>query len=387
MTLKVSRNMNMQQFADSSQQELKIAGARTRYALNLFGDAQLGAATRSEGDLRKPTPAFAVGVFDMLFTANLENNLSMTAEFSASYEPNAPLAELERLHMRWRPSKHFFIEVGRFHTDIGYWNEAYHHGRYLQLSIDRPRTILLHGGLLPVHWIGAQTGVTATLGRGSVSLIGSVGTAREEIGTGSSHLVHGSAFDSVNGVHGKLDFSGYLHRDLHFGVSAVYDVIPDEPTFTRPGLPDQSINEKIGNVYVALPSVPVVFIAEAYAIEHTTNHTAHPENVGDRWRTFGAFALLGYQIGRVTPYIRGEYVGSQVRAPIFDPFYYPEPKSPAGFAVSLDVKEGVLGTRIDLSDWSSLKFEYQVTGGIGTRRSDGPTPLIQTGTGSWSFGI
>jgi hypothetical protein len=347
---------------------------------------QLGTASRSEGSLRKPDPAFAVGVFDMLFTANLEKSLSMTSEFTARYEPNAPLAELERLHLRWRPSKHFFLEVGRFHTDLGYWNVAYHHGRYLQLSVDRPRTIALHGGLLPVHWIGAQTGVSVGIGPGTINLIGSVGTAREKIGT-VGHSLHGSNFTAINGVHGKLDFSGFLHRDLHFGVSAVYDRIPGEPAFVRPGLPDQSIDEKVGNAYIALPSVPVIFIAEAYGIEHSLNSSARPENVGSKWRTFGAFAMLGYQIGRFTPYIRGEYIGSEVGAYIFDPYYHPEPKSTDGFKVSLDAKEGIVGTRIDPSDWCSIKLEYRVLGGIGTRVAELPTPVIHTAVASWSFGI
>lgn len=385
MTIRASRNMDMQQFAESSQQELTVAGARTRYALNLFGDIQLGASSRSEG-LRRPNPAFAVGVFDMLFTANLEKNFSMTSEFSATYEPNSPLAELERLHLRWKPSKHFFIEAGRFHTDLGYWNVAYHHGRYLQLTVERPRMILLHGGLLPVHWIGAQAGVSVDVGKGAITLIGSVGTARERAGSGS-HGLHGSAFTGINAVHGKLEFSGFLHRDLKFGVSGVYDRIPDEAAFVRPGLPNQSIDEKIANAFIALPSVPFIFISEAYGIEHTLNSSALPENVGSKWRTLGAFALLGYQIGRFTPYLRGEIIKSEVGAYIFDPFYVPEPNGTSGFSVTLDSKEAVVGTRIDVSDWCAVKAEYQLMTGVGTRRADLPTPAIHTGTVSWSFGI
>ncbi len=387
MTIKASRNMDMQKFAESSQQELRVAGARTRYALNLFGDVQFSAASRSEGDLLKPQPAFAVGVFDMLFTANLENNLSMTTEFSATYEPNAPLSELERLQLKWKPSRYFYLEAGRFHTDFGYWNVAYHHGKYLQLTTERPRMILLHGGLLPVHMIGANAGTSIPLGaRGALNIVASGGTAREKQGT-SGHGLHGSAFTSVNAVHGKVEFAGLLHQDFRFGISGMYDEIPDEPTFVRPGLPDQSINEKIGNAFIAFPSVPFYFIAEGYAIEHTLTSNARPDNVGSKWRTVGAFALLGYQIGRFTPYIRGEYINSQVGAYFFDPFYFPEPKSGAGFPVSLDVKEGIVGSRIDVSDWCSVKAEYRLTGGVGTRRPDLPTPLIHTGTLSWSFGI
>lgn len=386
MTIKASRNMDMQQFAESSQQELTVAGAKTRYALNLFGDVQFGAASRSEG-ARRPDPSFAVGVFDMLFTANLEKNFSMTSEFSVRYEPNTPLAELERLHLRWKPNKYFFVEVGRFHTDLGFWNVAYHHGRYLQLTVDRPRTIALHGGLLPAHWVGAQTGLSAKVGGGTINLVGSVGTAREKQGAGGHTTTHGSAFTGVNAVHAKLEAQGYLHRDFRFGVSGVYDRIPQEEAFTRPGLPDQSIDEKVGNAYIAFPSVPFLFLSEAYIIQHELNSSARADVAGSKWRTFGAFALLGYQIGRFTPYVRGEYINSQVGAFFFDPFYIPEPKSSGPFPVALDLKEIVGGTRIDVSDWCSVKLEYQFTAGVGTRRPELPQPGIHTGIASWSFGI
>ena len=61
-------------------QEIKIGAARPRYALNLFGDLSLGLASRSEGDLRRPEPAFGVGVFDMLFSADLGAKITMTTE-------------------------------------------------------------------------------------------------------------------------------------------------------------------------------------------------------------------------------------------------------------------------------------------------------------------
>lgn len=390
MTFKASRTAtNMQEFSEASQQELKIAGKRTRYALNLFGDLQFNASSRSEGDARKPLPAFGLGAFDMLFTANLENNLTMTTEFAATYDPNNPLAELERLHIRWRPSRHFWFEAGRFHTDVGYWNVAYHHGRYLQLTVERPRTILLHGGLIPNHIIGANMGVAANVGSGVITMTVSGGTFWEQIGSG--HAAHGGAhgqnLTSVNGVHGKLDFGGYLHRDLHFGVSGIWDRIPDEPAFNRPALPDQSINEAIGNAYIALPTVPTVFITEAYVIQHSLTANAKPENVGSKWRTYGAFALLGYTIGKFTPYIRGEYISSQVGAYFLDPFYIPDAKSGFGLPVTLDVKEGIAGTRIDISDWCAIKLEYQIMAGVGTRRPELPKPLIHSGVASWSFGI
>jgi hypothetical protein len=386
ITIKTSRNMDMQKFAESSQHELTVAGARTRYAINLFGDVQFGVASKDEG-IRKSDPAFAVGIFDMLFTANLEKNFSFTSEFAVGYEPNTSLATLERLQLRWQPSKHFYVDVGRFHTDIGYWNVAYHHGRYLQLTVDRPRIIALHGGLLPVHTTGAQVGASADIGSGKLNFVVSGGNMREPLASSGGHNTHGSALANTNGIHGKVEFANFLHRDLRFGASATCAQIPEEPAFQRPILPDQSMEEKIGGVFIAFPSQPFYFISEGYAIQHSLNGTARQENVGSKWRTLGAFALVGYQFGAVTPYVRGEYINSQVGAYFFDPFYVPDPKSGGPIPVSLEVKEILAGARFDVSDWCSLKAEYQFMTGVGTRIPTGAHPGIHTGIVSWSFGI
>ena len=367
----------MQEFAADSLQELHVQRVKARYALNLFGDISFGAQSRSEGDTR-PDPAFAIGVMDLLFNAELMSNILATSEISFEYEPNTPIAELERLHIRWQPGKGFFVEVGRFHTDIGYWNVAYHHGKWLQLPIERPRQIALHGGLLPAHWLGAQAGVAVPVGGGSIKLIGSIGSARDPIGSGS-HRLHGTANTTLNGGHVKLEAAGIGIENLHIGVSGVYDRIPAEPAITRPALPDQSINEYVGNVFIAYPSVPLTLLAEGYYVVHQVP--------GSAWGVFGAFGMIGYNIKRVTPYLKGEYITSASDADIPDPFYIPEPRSGHGPPVALDLVEGTAGMRIDASTWSAIKLEYRVTGGAGTRRPELLTPIIHTGTVSWSFGI
>jgi hypothetical protein len=386
MTFHATRPKDMQNFAEGSLQEIQIGKTKPRYAMNLFGDVSFGASSRSEGDTR-PDPAFAVGVFDMLFNAELESKILATSEVTFQYEPNAPLAELERLHIRWKPNKTFFLEVGRFHTDIGYWNVAYHHGKWLQLPIERPRTIQLHGGLLPVHWIGAQSGLSAPVGKGTITLVGSVGSARDPIGSGA-HQGHSTAFTPVNGGHVKLEAAGIGLADLHFGVAGIYDRIQGEPAVVRPGLPDQGIDEYVGNVFVAVPSVPFSLIAEAYEIQHQIpKGDLSSGQAGAKWRAYGAFAMMGYAIGRVTPYIKGEYVTSKANTALPDPFFIPEPKSVHGPSVALDLVEGVIGARIETSTWSSLKLEYRLTTGQGNRRADLPKPAIHTMTAGWSFGI
>ena len=381
MTFHAARPVDMQAFATGSLQEISIGKAKARYALNLFGDVGFGVASKSEGELR-PDPAFAVGVMDMLFSAELEGKIVATSEISFQYEPNNPLAELERLHLRWNPNKYAFVEAGRFHTDIGYWNVAYHHGKWLQLPIERPRSIALHGGLLPTHWIGVQGGLKAPVGKGSINLIGSMGSARDPIGS-TSHQSHGSTNTPFNGGHLKLETEGLLLRDLHMGVAGIYDRIASEAAFTRPALPDQGIDEYVGNVFIAYPSIPVTLIAEAYEILHKipVGDTASGL-AGAKWRTYGVFALAGYSFGKFTPYVKGEYVTNTANNDNPDPFYVPEPKSPHPPAVALKMTELTLGMRIDTSVWSALKVEYRAT-----KRTDLGIPLIHAAIVNWSFGI
>ncbi len=64
--------------------------------------------------------------------------------------------ELERLSVGWVTEQGARIWAGRYHTGIGHWNRRYHHGAYLQTSIDRPALFDFEefGGVLPSHASG-----------------------------------------------------------------------------------------------------------------------------------------------------------------------------------------------------------------------------------------
>jgi hypothetical protein len=390
-----ARPADMQQFAAGSLQELHVGRARTRYALNLFGDAGFGVSSRREGS-NPPDPAFVTGVFDMLFNAELHETILATSEVTFAYDPAAPVAALERLHVRWKPSKNFFIEVGRFHTDIGYWNVAYHHGKWLQLPIERPRQIALHGGLLPTHMIGAQAGLSLPVAHGSINLVGSVGSARDPAGNPATHGGgnHSTTVTPVNAVHAKLSADDILGKDTHFGVSGVYSRIPADGPATRPILPDLAFDEYVGNAFIAHVGMPFTFIAEGYHILHQIPRGdvvgasgGGASLAGGKWRTWGAFALAGYTVGVVTPYVKGEYITTSTNAVVGDPFYNPERNPAHAPTYALDLLEGTVGTRIDVSTWSALKFEYRITTGQATSFPAPSYPTIHTAAASWSFGI
>jgi hypothetical protein len=76
----------------------------------------------------------------------------------------------------------------------------------------------------------------------------------------------------------------------------------------------------------------------------------------NRWTTYGGFGLVGYVLGPVTPYLRFERIASTGGS---DPFLVPDPLAVP--LASFDTVQSVVGLRVDLSDWTALKAEYQNT--------------------------
>jgi hypothetical protein len=217
------------------------------------------------------------------------------------------LVDVERLHVRWQ-AEPFFLEAGRFHTAFGYWNNAYHHGSWLQPTIERPRWVNFEddGGMLPVHLVGIDMGVKLKSGSRSFNVVASIANGRGKI-VDDVRTTHD--YQSMKTLHLAVEYVGLIWPDLRVGIAGMYDLIPGQPATVRPALPDVAIDEWIGGVHIAYPSVPLLFIAEAYLVRHV--------HEGQRWSTYGGFGLLGYALGPVDFYS----VRADRRALWRDPFF------------------------------------------------------------------
>jgi hypothetical protein len=362
MTFHAPRARTMEEVSDESTRELHIGGARARYSLNFFGDTSF-----SVGQPTAPNfyPSFAIGPQDFLLKGQLGNNMVATTEFAMESSDEGTILDVERLHVRWQ-GEQFFIEAGRVHTAFGYWNNAYHHGRWLQPTITRPRWVDFedNGGLLPVHWVGIDFGVKLKNGTRSLNFVASIGNGRGKI-VDDVRTTHD--YQSMKAFHASLEYVGLIWPDLRVGIAGIYDRIPAQPVEVRPALPDVSIEEFIGSAHIAYPSVPLILIIETYFMEHRHD--------SDHWTTYGGFGLLGYAFGPVMPYIRGERIASTGG---LDPFLVPDP---ALVVDSFDSSQAIVGLRADLSDWTALKGEYRYT------RFVDRSETTHQGVVSWSWGF
>lgn len=345
--------------------EIPVSSTSTRVVLDLFGDTAFQIS--SENPRR---PAFVLGPLDLLLFGQFAGLSAMT-EMALETNAGAVTVDLERLFVRWR-SDRFTIDAGRTHTELGYWNSAFHHGRWLQTSVDRPRAIRFEddGGTLPIHWVGVTARWRLLTGARQLELTGGLGNGR---GPAIDQIQVAEDTNLFKSLLLKLEGRGFGPRDLRVGVSAVYDRIAPA-SMTRPALPDVTIQEVVGNAYAAYRGPALTLISEAFEIVHAA--------AGSRWATFDAFVLAGYRFGPVVPYAMAEVRRGDIAR---DPYFFPDPGAPP---VALDPSgilgpftELSLGLRWEVNVWSAVKVEYRVTS------LDGAADRLQRGIIDWTFGF
>ncbi len=180
----------------------------------------------------------------------------------------------------------------------------------------------------------------------------------------------------------KVGFKGFGARDLQFGVSGLYDriapvdgVSADPTAFIRPALPGQTINEAIGNVYLAYRGVDLTVISEAFDVFHSAS-TANAAGATS-WNTFDAYALGAYRIGELSPYFMTEVRHTSTDP---DPFFFPDPTATATVFLR-NFYEETAGLRWDFTTWSAIKVEYRLV------LLRDPSSTIQIGAIDWCFGL
>jgi hypothetical protein len=330
------------------------------------------------------TRGFLIGDLDLLITGRA-TNLTALAEAALEQRGGGEVGiDLERIFVGWRGER-LSVDAGRTHAELGYWNNAFHHGRWLQITAERPRILKFEdeGGILPIHTIGTTAHWRPYLeGDQRIEVIGGIGNGRGDFTKDVQETAETNWFKQVLF---KLAFKGFGARDLQFGVSGLYDRIAPRPAadlamtgvFIRPALPDQTIQELIGNLYLAYRGAQLTVISEAFDVMHSA---AMPDvNGSSRWNTFDAYGLGAYRVGDFSPYLMAEIRRTSTDQ---DPFYFPGNPTIADITANIfhNFEEVTAGVRWDLTTWSAIKLEYR-----GTFLQD--AAHIHTGTIDWSFGL
>ncbi|MGH9538735.1 MAG: hypothetical protein ACRD3H_12460, partial [Terriglobales bacterium] len=114
-----------------------------------FGDVDFS-ATDQKGSIS----GFNLGQFVLHFASPLSEKVSFFGEVSFTAQPTSYELSVERSIIRYDYNDYFKLSFGKYHTPIGYWNAAFHHGAWLQTTIARPEMVQFGGTFIPVHFVG-----------------------------------------------------------------------------------------------------------------------------------------------------------------------------------------------------------------------------------------
>ena len=308
---------------------LKISG---------FGDLNFSASQQAGAK-----SGFNEGQFILHLSSALSPHVAYFGEISMTARADAgtntpPVTgfniEVERSLIRFDQSDYLKLSFGRFHTPIGYWNAAFHHGSWLQTTVSRPESLQFGGGgsLIPVHFIGALAEGTFPAGGLNLSYNLGVGNGR------SSVLYRSGDWGDINnnkawlaGVNAK---PGSLYG-LQAGASVYRDKI------NALGRPET--REWIESAHVVWTRENPEFIAEFFNISHARPGGGAAVN-SQAW-----YAQTAWRLPRITewkPYFRYEHI----HVPLADGVY-------RGLAAS--VRGSTLGVRYDISSYAAMKLEYR----------------------------
>ena len=244
---------------------------------------------------------FSVGDFDLLLTSRINDKSSVLSEIVIG-EGDAQSfdVDLERVLFKYEYNDHLKLSLGRYHTGIGYYNTAFHTGRWLQTTADRPLIMEFanDGGLLPTQAVGVSvTGAIPShgLGLNYIAEYGSSDTIRPNIN------VEGAEEDENNGNH--INVGAFILPDkfpgLQIGGSFYHDRISD---FDKG--PSVRLGQSIVNAHVVYNGHGYEFLNEGFLIRHAYANSTTVYNMP------AFYTQISKRLGRWRPYFRYQYINA-----------------------------------------------------------------------------
>jgi len=330
-------------------------------SLRIFAD--LGASLEKGADGGRGG-SFAFGSLDFLVNQWFGEDLHVLSETVAEGEGTDDLVlDQERLWFAWDRSEALRLTFGLDHLGLSRWNRLYHHGKWLELSIERPFLARFEddGGVLANHgmglWLEGEVPAAGSL-EYLLSLTNGRGPEQED----RQRL--GDANDA-KAVEARLAWSPDALTGLQGGAGLRLDDIPADPA--RPARAAQ-MDETGVSAFLAYEDEDWTFLGEGVFLLHEDGLS------GRSFRSRLAYLQAGRKLGAWTPYARLDYRAMAAR----DPFYLPGD-------LDLDATEILLGLRHDLDEGPALKLE--VGTGRAQIRSSPAAPLTRDSFTRVSFQV
>lgn len=333
--------------------------ALPRLDLRIFADAGFEAGRKQGEEFQN---GFNIGLFDLFVSSKLNDKVSVLAEALFERVGNQYGFDLERAVLRYSHNRHLRFDMGRFHSNLSYYNSTFHRGSWFETTAERPYIAHWEGqeGILPSRAVGLQvSGALPSPESMPINYFFEVSNGRG-FANGFSTVQSGNDTDANKATNFGLTIKPAKIAGLQIGGSIYRDRL-------RPGnAPDW--NEKIMSFHVVYQRRNWQIINEAVHLRHQqlvgtgpaaalaspvdNKAVASPGTLGPLGRRSsisGAYSQVGYRIRKVVPYVRFDWVNAPASNPIARSAYGSE----AGLR-----REVSSGFFYDLSSFSALKFQF-----------------------------
>ena len=297
-----------------------------------FGDVDFSAT-----DQKGTTSGFDLGQFVLHFASPLSAKVSYFGEVSFTAEPSTYELSVERSIIRYDYNDFFKMSFGKYHTPIGYWNDTFHHGAWLQTTISRPEMVKFGGTFTPVHFVGILSEGSVPSGGLGLSYSAGIGNGRSSLlsKAGDSGDINDNRAWVVSLFARPSRFYG-----LQFGGTAYHDKLTPVPT--------RNFDEWISSAYLVWTKEKPEFLSEFSNVYHRDVQTLKSYN------SQAFYVQLAYRLpwqeNKWKPYYRFEYIHRPNAEPVWDI---------TGTSSVLDLVGSTAGVRYDITNYAAFKAEYR----------------------------
>lgn len=303
-----------------------------------FGHMQYDyAQTDFSDDTSGDTNHFTAGGVDLFITSKISDKISFLNETIFEFGADgANILDVERVLLKYAANDKFNVSTGRGHTAMGYWNQAFHHGTWLQTTTGRPAIYRFEddGGILPVHFVGMEFSGTLDMPGGTLSYVSNLANGRGKIAD-EVKLIEDNNDSKMAGA--MLTYKPAAVEGLGFGANYMRDTIPARAGTANRGA---EIDENLSGAHIFYLKDPFEVILEGQLINHFNHAT------GMRDETVGGYGQLAYKMGKYKPYVRFDWLNISDRDPFFE-------------GLVEDETSNTLGLRYEVTTFNALKLEYR----------------------------
>ena len=309
--------------------------AYPRISFHGFGDINYQVTDAAHGK-----NAFALGELDFFIDSRISDKFRIINEDVLAADPNTQVFnfEIERLLLQWTENDYFNVDVGRYHTGIGYYNTAFHHGTWFQTAVGRPGYLEFEdgGGLIPAHNLGVSVSGDIPSGKWGLKYLAQIGNGRSFTNEklGNSPVQNVGDVNIYKAVNVAFSIKPEWLPGWEMGTGIYHDTLTPSGGVAR-------TDEILGHGFVVYKNSNWEFLSEGEIWRHKTRN--EPEHI-----SHAMFGQIGRKFGVLTPYTRFTYRNASGNDPVW-----------AQTAASPGLQYGpAAGIRWDFTQFAALKLQY-----------------------------